>query len=347
MIAIFARPHPDVFHTGMELVKTGHQRQKCPPQGPDMETGFRFPKTAAANSPIPAMPKDKTWPDNAVILCSCPLARRIASEITDFLYNHDGRIVDYDQYVDMELDSPRFFARVEWDMDRFGLSPEETAERFQQEVADHFDMEWQIHFTRQPARIAVMVTKETGGLYQIMMNCTAGHWNAEVPVIASNRTDLTEVVSQFGLELTHFPISKENKAAQEAAIRDLFLTERVDLVVLARYMQIVTGTLIDPFRDRIINIHHSMLPAFVGAKPYHQARRRGVKFIGATGHYVTEELDAGPIIEQETTRISHLSTTAELVNEGRNLETTVLCKAIELHIQRRIIVHDGRTVVFR
>lgn len=287
------------------------------------------------------------WPNTAVILCSCPLTRRIATGITDFVYNHDGTIVDYDQYVDLDRDTSHFFARIEWDLNSFKLNGEEIGKAFEAEVASRFGMQWALFFTQKPMRIAVMVTKETGGLYQIMMNCASGHWNATVPMIVSNRTDLRETVDRFGVEFKHLDITKDNKAEQEAVMRDLYQRNEIDLVVLARYMQIVTGTLIDAFRNRIINIHHSMLPAFVGAKPYHQARRRGVKFIGATGHYVTEELDAGPIIEQDTIRISHRHSVTELINEGRNLETVVLCRAIELHVRRRIIVHDGRTIIFR
>jgi formyltetrahydrofolate deformylase len=293
------------------------------------------------------MSNEQAWPNTAVILCSCPLQRRIASEITDFLYNHSGSIIDYDQYVDLDLETPRFFARVEWDLDSFELKDEEIRTAFESEIASRFDMQWELHLQRKPVRLAVMVTKETAGLYQIMMNCTSNHWNAKVPIILSNRTDLEGIVGQFGVDFKHLPITKETKEEQEQAMLALYRANEIDLVILARYMQIVTSTLIDPFRYRMINIHHSMLPAFAGARPYHQARKRGVKFIGATGHYVTEELDAGPIIEQETVRISHKNTVAELVNEGRNLETVVLCKAIELHVQRRIIVHGGRTVIFR
>ena len=226
------------------------------------------------------------------------------------------------------------------------MNREEIREAFETEIASRFKMEWALYFTQAPVRIAVMVTKETGGLYQIMMHCTSRLWNAEVPVIVSNRTDLRDVVERFGVEFKHLQITKENKAEQEAAILNLYRRNEIDLVVLARYMQIITSTLIDAFRNRIINIHHSMLPAFVGAQPYHQARRRGVKFIGATGHYVTEELDAGPIIEQDTVRISHKDSVDELINEGRSLETLVLCRAIEAHVKRRIIVYGGRTVIF-
>ncbi|MDA7511111.1 formyltetrahydrofolate deformylase [Verrucomicrobia bacterium] len=281
-----------------------------------------------------------------IVLCRCPLQQRIASSITDFIYSHGGTIIDFEQYVDVEMDPASYYARLEWDLGTGGLDVDQVRSQFDVEVAKPFFMEWEVFDSSKPCRLAILGTTEIGGLYKILMSCLSGAWNAEVPLIVSNRTNLEQEAKRFGIAFHHFPITKENKKSQELEMRRLFAEHQIDLVVLARYMQIVSSILIDPYRNRMINIHHSMLPAFVGAKPYHQARRRGVKFIGATGHYVTEELDAGPIIEQGTIRITHRQTVKELMAEGRDLESTVLSKAVELHINRRVIVDGGRTIVF-
>jgi formyltetrahydrofolate deformylase len=279
---------------------------------------------------------------SVVGLVSCPLQKGVAAALVQFVYHRGETIIDYDQYVDVQRS--RFFARLEWSP----ISDDEDALRsdFTQSVAIPFDLQWQLYFSSRPVRIGVFVTRETAHLYNLVVPVVSGKWNASIPLIICNHPDLETEAQRFGIDYHCVPITKDNKAEQELRQLQLLQNYRIDLVVLARYMQIVTKTIIEPFRNRIINIHHSLLPAFVGANPYQQAYDRGVKLIGATSHYVTEELDAGPIIAQETTPVDHTKTAAELTDLGRELETTVLRRAVDLHVKRRIMVDRNRTIVF-
>jgi len=286
-------------------------------------------------------PSDRSS-QSVVALVSCSLQKGIAAGLVQFAYNRGETILDYDQYVDTQRG--RFFARLEWSP----ISDDEDALRsdFTQTVVTPFDLEWQLHFSGRPVRIGVLVTREMAHLYNLLVPVISGRWNASIPLIICNHPDLETEARRFGIDYHYIPINKEDKAEQERCQLQLLQDYRIDLVVLARYMQIVTKTLIDPFRNRIINIHHSLLPAFVGANPYQQSHDRGVKLIGATSHYVTEELDAGPIIAQETTPVDHTKTVTELIDLGRELETTVLRRAVDLHVKKRIIVDRNRTIVF-
>lgn len=279
-----------------------------------------------------------------VILAACPLQKGVAAAITQAFYRRGWDICGYDQYVDHQ--KRHFFARVEWEIDRVPLNADDLQAAFSEEVADVFGMQWSFWPGGRPMRLAIFVTTEMAHLYDLLMRSIAGLWNAEVVLIVSNKEDLGAEAERFGVAFRHMPIDSHNKAAQEERELQLLGEHRVDLVVLARYMQIVTGRLIEPYRYRLINIHHSMLPAFPGARPYQQAHDRGVKLIGATSHYVTEDLDAGPIIWQDVAHVDHRKTVPQLVERGRDLETQVLARAVGLHVARRVWVHEGRTIIF-
>lgn len=280
----------------------------------------------------------------AVILASCPLQKGVAAAMTQMFYRRNCDICGYDQYVDHS--SRRFFARLEWNLSEASIGPGELRAAFDEEVARPYGMEWGLWRADEPVRIAAFVTSEMAHLYDLLMRSIARLWNAEVVLVVSNREHLAGEAQRLGVAFHHIPIESHTKEAAERRALGLLEESRIDLVVLARYMQIVTGRLIEPYRHRMINIHHSMLPAFPGARPYHQAFERGVKLVGATAHYVTEDLDAGPIICQDVARVDHRKTVPQLIEIGRDLETRVLARAVGLHVARRVIVHGGRTIIF-
>jgi len=279
-----------------------------------------------------------------VILAACPLQKGVAAAITQAFYRRGWDVCGYDQYVDHA--KRRFFARVEWEPGRIPVSVDELQSAFREEVAEAYGMQWSFWPGGRAVRVAVFVTSEMAHLYDLLMRSIAGLWNAQVVLIVSNREDLGTEAERFGVAFRHIPIDAGNKAVQEERELELLSEHQVDLVVLARYMQIVTGRLIEPYRHRLINIHHSMLPAFPGARPYQQAHDRGVKLIGATSHYVTEDLDAGPIIWQDVVHVDHRKTVPQLVELGRDLETRVLARAVGLHVARRVWVDERRTIIF-
>jgi len=281
---------------------------------------------------------------NAVLLASCPLQKGIAAKLTQFVYDLGAEIVDYDQYVDTVQNG--FYCRMEWVTASDVLDQQTIRAHFGEEIARPHQLNWDLHFKNEPLRLAVFVTRELAHLYTLLMKCLSGQWNARVELIISNHPGLACEAARFDVPYYHLPIDKTNKAEQEMRQLDLLKDHQIDLVVLARYMQIVTEKIIAPYEDRMINIHHSMLPAFAGAKPYHQAHARGVKLIGATSHYVTKDLDAGPIIAQDIKSVDHRKTVAEWVALGRDLEADVLARAVGLHIDSRILVRDGRTIIF-
>jgi formyltetrahydrofolate deformylase len=268
----------------------------------------------------------------------------VSAELTGFVYAHGGRIVAHDQYVDQERQ--RYFTRLEWQLDDFTVPRREIAARLAK-ATQSFELAFDIYFSDDKPRVAVFVSSLAHCLYDILGRWRSGEWSVEIPVIVSNHDKLGEVARRFDVEFHHFPIASENKAEQERAQIALLHEKRIELVVLARYMQIVGPDLIASFPDRVVNIHHAFLPAFPGARPYDAAYRRGVKLIGATSHYVTAELDAGPIIEQDVIRVSHATAVEEMVRVGRDLEKIVLARAVWAHLQRRVIVDEGRTIVFR
>lgn len=280
----------------------------------------------------------------ATLLMHCPDRPGVVAAVTRFLATHGANIVDLDQHVDRA--EGVFFMRVRWELEGFALDAEAFEAAFRSGIADHFDAVWQLHHQDRPLRLALFVSKMSHCLYDLLSRWQSGEWRVEIPLIISNHETLRSVAQQFGIPFHCFAISPENKAEQEAAEIELLERHGIDLVVLARYMQIVGPALINAFPQRIINIHHSFLPAFAGARPYHAAHARGVKIIGATSHYVTEDLDAGPIIDQDVTRITHRDSIKALVRKGQDLEKLVLARGVWAHLQRQTLVYRNRTIVF-
>ncbi len=282
-------------------------------------------------------------PLSATLLISCPDQRGIVAAITRFIYENNGNIIHLDQHVDFQEDI--FFSRVEWDLTNFSIPAEKIVQEFNN-LARSFDMRWELHFSDSIPRMAIFVSKMTHCLSDILSRVQSGEWNVEVPLVVSNHADAQSLVEHFNIPYYHIPVNKENKQAREKKQIQLLEQKKVDCVVLARYMQILTPLFVDRFKNRIINIHHSFLPAFAGAKPYHSAYARGVKIIGATSHYVTAELDAGPIIDQDIIRVSHKDSVENLVRKGKDLEKIVLARAVWYHLQNKILVYHNKTVIF-
>ncbi|BCS84141.1 formyltetrahydrofolate deformylase [Prevotella herbatica] len=282
----------------------------------------------------------------AILLLHCPDEQGIISEVTKFITDNHGNIVYLDQYVDRE--DGMFFMRLEWELEKFTIPREKIEDIISTLYAKRYSMEFNLYFNDDKPRMAIFVSKMSHCLYDLLARYKAGEWNVEIPCIVSNHEDLRYVAEQFDIPYYIWSIKKDhsNKAEVEAAEMELLKKERVTFIVLARYMQIISDEIINKYPNHIINIHHSFLPAFVGAKPYHQAWERGVKIIGATSHYVTAELDAGPIIDQDVTRISHKDTPESLVLKGKDLEKIVLSRAVTKHIERKILTYHNKTIIF-
>ena len=277
------------------------------------------------------------------MLISCPDQRGIVAAVTNFIRENDGNIIDLEQHVDATANA--FFMRLEWSLDGFRVERGQINEAFR-ETGRAFGMTWSLHFSDERVRMAVFVTRESHCLFDILSRVESREWSAEIPLIVSNREELEPAAMRFEIPFFHIPITVANKPEQEQKTLNLLAEHRVSLVVLARYMQVLSGEFIAAYRNRIINIHHSFLPAFAGAKPYHAAYERGVKIIGATSHYVTEDLDEGPIIEQDIVRVSHRESAEELVRRGKDVEKIVLARAITAHLEHRVLAYRNRTVVF-
>lgn len=282
--------------------------------------------------------------NSAILLIHCPDSPGILASVTEFINQHGGNILYLDQYVNRE--DKVFFMRVEWDLENFRIPREKIEDYFQTLLGLRFNMKLSLYFSDIKPRMAIFVSKMSHCLYDMLARYTAGEWDVENPLIISNHEDMRPVADRFDIPFYCFPITKENKEEQEKKELELLEKNKVTFCVLARYMQVISPNFIEHFPNKIINIHHSFLPAFVGAKPYHAAHERGVKLIGATSHYVTMELDGGPIIHQDVTRISHKDTVEMLIAKGRDLEKIVLSKAVEKHIARKILTYNNRTVVF-
>lgn len=280
----------------------------------------------------------------AKLLLHCPDKPGILAAVTDFITINKGNIVYLDQYVDRE--EKEFFMRIEWELENFLIPQEKVEDYFDTLYAQKYDMKYRIYFSDRKPRMAIFVSKMSHCIYDLLARYTAGEWDVEIPLIISNHPDLKHVADRFGIPFHVFPITKENKAEQEAKEMELLKENGVNFIVLARYMQVISEQMIEAYPSRIINIHHSFLPAFVGAKPYHAAFERGVKIIGATSHYVTTELDAGPIIEQDVVRITHKDTVQDLINKGKDLEKIVLSRAVQKHIDRKVLAYKNKTVIF-
>ncbi|MBI0401657.1 MAG: formyltetrahydrofolate deformylase [Cytophagales bacterium] len=280
----------------------------------------------------------------AILIVQCKDNKGIVAAVSQFLYENNGNILAVDQYIDEELGD--FFMRAEWELETFAIEKDSILEEFKKNVGFKYEMQYSLSFNFPKPKMALFVSKLSHCLFDILSRYYSGQFNVEIPLVISNHPDLEPVVKAFGIPYYHLPVTKENKFTQEKRQLELMKEHQVDFVVLARYMQILSGDFIKNFPNNIINIHHSFLPAFVGAKPYHAAYKRGVKIIGATAHYVTEELDAGPIIEQDVARVRHHNTIDELVQIGQDVEKVVLSKAIKYHLARKIQVVGNRTIIF-
>lgn len=281
--------------------------------------------------------------DTATLLIHCPDQSGLVHLVTGFIFQHGGNILDLEQHIDHQDDV--FFMRVEWALDKFAMPRDSIAARFEP-LARSKAMWWKLQFSSERKRLALFVSQESHCLYDILSRHEEGELPVEIPLVISNHDKLRGVTERFGIEFRHVPVDSSNKRAQEAAQLQILQQHRVDTLVLARYMQIIGDQLLAHYPNRILNIHHSFLPAFVGARPYHQAYERGVKIIGATSHYVTEALDQGPIIHQDVMRVSHEDSVADLVRLGRDLEKTVLAKALWWHVMNKVLVFNNKTVVF-
>ena len=291
----------------------------------------------------PAQASEKT----AVLLMHCPDRPGIIAILTEFINANGGNILYLDQYVDRV--NSIFYMRVQWDLEGFAIPADKIREYFDTLYAQRFEVSYNLYFTGTPQRMAIFVSKMSHCIYDLLARYRAGEWagwNVEIPVIVSNHPDLKYIADQFGIPFEHIPVTRENKPEAEAQQFAVLERYGIDFIVLARYMQVLSDEFTRRYPNRVINIHHSFLPAFIGSKPYHAAHQRGVKLIGATSHYVTADLDAGPIIEQDIVRITHKDTVDDLVKKGRDLEKIVLARAVEKHLQHKILPYGNKTVVF-
>jgi formyltetrahydrofolate deformylase len=279
-----------------------------------------------------------------IILIHCEDQKGIIAAVTDFILRIEGNITYIDQHVDFEQNV--FFMRLECELTNPNSNLSAIKNVFEISIATDFKMSWEIHPKEKKPKMALFVSKYDHCLFDILGRYSAGELNVEIPMIVSNHEDLKPIAERFDIPFYYVPFTKENKEEGEKKQIELLEKNEIDFVVLARYMQIISPNLINLYENKIINIHHSFLPAFPGAKPYHSAYKRGVKIIGATSHYVTTALDEGPIIEQDITRVSHINSIEDFIMKGRDLERIVLARAIKLHAERKTMVYDNKTVVF-
>lgn len=297
---------------------------------------------------MPAMGNDPRDPTSgtARLLIQCADRPGIVAAVSQFLFEHRANIVHADQHS-TDASGGRFFMRMEYSIEGMTESPATIEAKFGGEIAPRFEMEWRFTYSARPQRVAIMVSRYDHCLMEILWRWQRGELPIEVPVVISNHDRLRVQVESFGLPFVHIPVTSETKQADEERALQCLGEARADLVVLARYMQVLSPHFISRYRERIINIHHSFLPAFAGADPYGRAFDRGVKLIGATAHYATEALDEGPIIEQDVVKISHRDSRDDLVRLGREVERSVLARALQWHAEDRVFVHSNKTVVFR
>jgi formyltetrahydrofolate deformylase len=279
----------------------------------------------------------------AILLLSCPDQKGLVAAVSEWIYRNGGNIIEADQHSD--LDQRVFLQRVEWDLQGFRLDRSEIAGQFRP-IAARFGMRWELRFTDHVTRVAILASKLGHCLFDLLWRQKAAEFSADVPLVVSNHPDLRLAAEGFGVRYECLPVTPHTRESAESRLLSLLAEEKIELVVLARYMQLVGTRVLDRYPHRTINIHHSFLPAFVGARSYHQAYERGVKAIGATAHYVTAELDQGPIIEQDVARVSHRDSVEDLVRKGRDLEKVVLARAVDLHLRHGVLVYGNKTVVF-
>jgi formyltetrahydrofolate deformylase len=284
-----------------------------------------------------------TAPVTATLLVSCGDRTGLVAALSEFVFEYGGNILDADQHA--EVETGLFFMRLVWDLAGFKLARPQIQAALDM-LATRFDLTWEVTYSDVRPRVAVFASRSPHCLYDLLLAHQLGELGGDLVAVVSNHQDLGSVAGHFGVRFEHIPVDATDKPGAEAAAQRLLAELSVDLVVLARYMQILTPEFVARWPARIINIHHSFLPAFVGAKPYHQAKDRGVKVIGATAHYVTSDLDQGPIIEQDVARVSHRDDVEEMVRKGGELERRVLTRAVRLHLERRVLVSGNRTIVF-
>jgi len=289
------------------------------------------------------MYNDYTSNNSAILLISCPDQKGIVAAITKFLYDNNGNIIRLDQHVDLQENV--FLSRVEWELKDFAI-PRDQLKPHLKELMERFNMKWELHYSGFIPSVAVFVSKLTHCLYDVLSRYQAGEWNIKIPLVISNHPDADPIVKKFGINFFVFPVNEKNKKEQEQKQLELLKAHDINFIILARYMQILTADFVAQYPNKIINIHHSFLPAFPGAKPYHSAYSRGVKIIGATSHYVTSDLDGGPIIDQDIIRVTHQHSITDFIRKGKDLEKIVLARAIWYHLQHKVLVYKNKTVVF-
>jgi formyltetrahydrofolate deformylase len=279
----------------------------------------------------------------ATLLVSCRDRTGLVAALSDFVFRNGGNIIDADQHAEQE--TGLFFMRLVWDLEGFQLD-RAGIDAGLAYFGKRYDLTWEITYSDVRPRVAVLASRAPHCLYDLLLSHQLGELHGDLAVVISNHPDLASVAGHFGVPFHHIPVDRQNRAPAEEAAQRLLDELRIDVLALARYMQILSPDLVRRWPNRIINIHHSFLPAFVGAKPYQQAKERGVKIVGATAHYVTDDLDQGPIIDQDVCRVSHKDSVAELAQKGRELERQVLTRAVRLHLDRRVLVSGNRTIVF-
>ncbi len=280
---------------------------------------------------------------HAILLISSPDERGITASVTDFIYKNNGNIIHADQHIDEQNNT--FFMRIEWSLDGFNIDKDDVAEQLKP-ITEKFQMKWELSFTDQRPQVAIFVSRHLHCLQDLLYRHKSGQLSCNIPLIISNHSDAKSLVKDFGIKFLEIPITEDNKKDQEEKEIEALHKANIDLIVLARYHQVLTANFVSSFPNRIINIHHSFLPAFAGKNPYLQAYQKGVKIIGATSHYVTEQLDEGPIIEQSTVRISHRDSLDDLVRKGEDLERVVLNRALRLALHKKILSYDNKTIIF-
>lgn len=281
---------------------------------------------------------------SAIIIITCADQPGIVAAVTGFINENCGNIIDLEQHVDIEEN--QFYMRIEWDLTKFKIDNINIYKKFKNSISDQFKMNFDIHFSNEIPKIALFVSKHSHCFYDMLSRYQSGEWQVEIPVIISNHPNFEKAAKHISIPFFHIPITKENKLSQEQKTLAILKDYNVDLIVLARYMQILSNNFIEQYENKIINIHHSFLPAFPGARPYHSAYKRGVKIIGATSHYVTVDLDAGPIIAQDVEHVSHSDSINELIRKGSDIEKIVLARAIWKHINHKTLVYNNRTIIF-
>ncbi len=282
--------------------------------------------------------------NSAILLMHSPDRKRLVAAVTRFLAVNNGNILFLEQYVDSN--EKAFFMRIEWDLSKFKILRDKIGNNFDKQVAKKFNMKWQLYFSDVRPKMAIFVSKFSHCLYDILSRAQSDDYNVEIPLIISNHQEIKEIARKFNIDFYYFDLNGRNKKTQEKAELKLLKNYDIDFIVLARYMRVLSSDFIKRYPNRIINIHHSFLPAFAGGMPYHSAHKRGVKIVGATSHYVTKDLDAGPIIEQDVIRVSHADSVNDLIRKGRDLEKVVLSRAIWYHLMRKTMLYKNRVIVF-